>query len=106
MVCLWEWPLKGISSAPACPEYDDLMRDGTSIGQAWKVFIEKGREQADHPVSQILIASPVTFRSTDELLKAASTMINKQIRILPVVDDGKLVGTISRSDLAAALMNG
>jgi len=90
----------------ALPDYDDLMRDGTSVGGAWKVFLEKGRELADSPISRIAITGPVTFRSTDELLKAASAMINKQIRVLPVVDDGKLVGTISRGDLCNAVLGG
>ncbi|MBN2341751.1 MAG: CBS domain-containing protein [Deltaproteobacteria bacterium] len=31
-------------------------------------------------------------------------MISRQIRILPVVDNGKLVGTISRVDLARAVL--
>ena len=88
------------------PEYDDLMKDGTPLGQAWKIFIEKGKELADHPIDKVVIGSPVTFQSTDELLKAAATMINKQIRILPVVDNDKLVGTISRGDLAAAVVCG
>ncbi|MFO8070782.1 MAG: CBS domain-containing protein [Polyangia bacterium] len=88
------------------PEYDDLMRDGAPVGGAWKVFLEKGREKRGTSIAEITITSPVTFRSTEDLIKAASTMINKQIRILPVVDDGKLVGTISRGDLCKAVLRG
>ena len=86
------------------PGYDDLMRDGTSLKGAWKVFLEKGRELADKSIHELVISAPVTFSSGDELLKAASTMINKQIRVLPVIDDGKLVGTISRGDLCKAVL--
>lgn len=90
----------------ALPGYDELMRDGTSLGGAWKVFLEKGKEIRDSKIERLVIKSPVTFSSGEELLKAASTMINKQIRVLPVVDDGRLVGTISRGDLCLAVLGG
>ena len=88
------------------PGYDDLIKDGVSIGGAWKTFLEKGAELAGNKIDSLVIGAPLTFRSTDELLKAASTMITKQIRLLPVVDDGKLVGTISRGDLCKAVLGG
>lgn len=90
----------------ALPDYDDLIKDGVSIGGAWKTFLEKGAELAGNKIDSLVIGAPLTFRSTDELLKAASTMITKQIRLLPVVDDGKLVGTISRGDLCKAVLGG
>ena len=86
------------------PNYDELMRDGTSLGGAWKVFLEKGKEVARREIGQIVIKTPITFQPTDELIKAASAMVNKQIRVLPVVDGGKLVGTISRGDLCNAVI--
>ena len=38
------------------------------------------------------------------LLKAATTMAMKRMRRLPVVKDGKLVGTISRGDVCKAVL--
>jgi CBS domain-containing protein len=87
------------------PNYDELMRDGTSIGGAWKVFLEKGKEIAGRDIGSIVIKAPLTFHTSDELIKAASAMVNKQIRVLPVVDGGVLVGTISRGDLCKAVLN-
>jgi CBS domain-containing protein len=88
------------------PNYDELMRDGTSLGGAWKVFLEKGKEVAPRAIGAIVIKAPLTFQSSDELIKAASAMVNKQIRVLPVVDGGVLVGTISRGDLCKAVLAG
>ena len=88
------------------PNYDELMRDGTSLGGAWKVFLEKGREVAKREIASIVIKAPLTFQPSDELIKAASAMVNKQIRVLPVVDGGILVGTISRGDLCKAVLAG
>ena len=89
----------------ALPGYDELMRDGTSLGGAWKVFLEKGKELKNTKIEALVIKMPISFTSTEDLLKAASTMINRQIRVLPVVDDGKLVGTISRGDLCNAVLS-
>jgi CBS domain-containing protein len=86
------------------PGYDELCRDGALLSAAWKVFLEKGEELSTAPIGPIMISRPVTFKSTDELIKAASTMICKQIHMLPVVDDGKLVGTISRGNLCHAVL--
>ena len=86
------------------PNYDELMRDGTSLGGAWKVFLEKGKEVARREIAEIVIKTPITFQPSDELIKAASAMVNKQIRVLPVVESGVLVGTISRGDLCKAVL--
>ena len=88
------------------PNYDELMRDGASLGGAWKVFLEKGREVARRGVEAIVIKAPLAFQPSDELIKAASAMVNKQIRVLPVVEGGVLVGTISRGDLCKAVLAG
>ena len=88
------------------PNYDELMRDGTSLGGAWKVFLEKGREVARRGIESIVIKAPLAFQPSDELIKAASAMVNKQIRVLPVVEGGVLVGTISRGDLCKAVLAG
>ena len=88
------------------PNYDELMRDGTSIGGAWKVFLEKGKEMASRGIESVIIKAPLTFGPNDDLIKAASAMVNKQIRVLPVVENGLLVGTISRGDLCKAVLAG
>ena len=39
-------------------------------------------------------------------MRAASTMAMKKMRRLPVVKNGKLVGTVSRGDISKAVLNG
>jgi CBS domain-containing protein len=50
------------------------------------------------------VRDAATVRSTDELARAAIVMIDRGIRRLPVVDDGTLVGTLSRADLCRAVI--
>lgn len=58
-----------------------------------------GRSSKDTPVSEIMVASPITIRpecSVDEAMRLITT---NRIRHLPVVCDGKILGMISIGDL-------
>jgi CBS domain-containing protein len=58
-----------------------------------------GRGSKDTPVSEIMVASPITIRpecSVDEAMRLITT---NRIRHLPVVCDGKILGMISIGDL-------
>jgi predicted transcriptional regulator len=57
-------------------------------------------------VHSIMSRKAITLAEDDQLLKAASTMLSKKIRRIPVVRDGKPVGTISRMDVLDAVMRG
>lgn len=55
---------------------------------------------ADAMTEEIIIALP-----TDDLDYASSTMTQKRIRHLPIMDDGQLVGIISIGDVVKAQLN-
>jgi CBS domain-containing protein len=58
-----------------------------------------GRFSKDTPVSEIMVASPITIRpecSVDEAMRLITT---NRIRHLPVACDGKILGVISIGDL-------
>ncbi|MBI1847759.1 MAG: CBS domain-containing protein [Candidatus Rokubacteria bacterium] len=57
------------------------------------------------PVSQIMTTDVTTGQPNDDLKSVASTMTEKRIRHLPVVDQGKLVGIISIGDIVKAERN-
>ena len=40
----------------------------------------------------------------DHVAKAATVLIDRQIRLLPVVEDGRLVGTVSRANICRAVV--
>lgn len=50
-------------------------------------------------ISQIMTKSPVTISSNALLEEAATLMRNNHVGFLPVVDDNKLVGIITESDI-------
>jgi len=48
---------------------------------------------------QLMTPAPTTVRPTDSIEHAAELMIRPGHRYLPVVDKGKLVGIVTRTDL-------
>lgn len=53
-------------------------------------------------VSEAMTRDPLTIRPGASLLDAQALMAGKQIRHLPVVEQGRLVGILSETDLLAA----
>lgn len=50
-------------------------------------------------VTEIMSSDPITMRSDDLVLHALMTMTKNNINHLPVVDDGKIVGMLTATDL-------
>ena len=90
----------------ALPRYDEIVRDGGSLNEALGTFVDNGRTLAGQPIAAMVIKNPMTVGPDEALLKAAGTMIGRQIRGLPVVSHGKLVGTVSRGDVCRAVLGG
>lgn len=87
------------------PKYSELIAEGLSLDDVFDLFIEKGKSSALENVMNIAITNPITVTTTTNLQKAASYMVSKNIRRLPVVEEGKLVGSISRAMIAKAILN-
>jgi CBS domain-containing protein len=86
------------------PRFDEIMQSGGGLSEAFELFIENGHEKAAETIDGLIIRDPITFAPNTHVLKAASTMIAKQIRRLPVVDGGKLVGTVARADVCKSVL--
>jgi len=84
------------------PKYDELVKGG--VGNPVDLFVERGHEKAEAPIDPLVIRTPIMLSPADPVLKAASTMVSRQIRRLPVVEKGKLVGTVSRADICRAIL--
>lgn len=57
-------------------------------------------DPAQTPVRDIMTRYPATLSPTDDCQEAVKLMAEKQVRRLPVVENGRLVGILSLSDLA------
>jgi CBS domain-containing protein len=86
------------------PGFDDVTAAGGSLADAFALFLGRGRELADRSIDPLVDRDTATVRTTDELARAAVVMLDRSIRRLPVVDDGRLVGTLARADLVRAVI--
>ena len=61
-----------------------------------------GTDPKTQRVSTIMSADPVTIGADDNVTEAEKIMADRQIRRLPVVEDGRLVGIIVTAQIARA----
>jgi acetoin utilization protein AcuB len=72
-------------------------------GRRAKGSVAKG-DPAKVPVEMVMTANPFTISSTASLSDAAELMRRERVGALPVLDGGKLVGMLTRSDMLRALV--
>jgi CBS domain-containing protein len=86
------------------PHFEDVMFTSGSLTAAFESFVQEGRLLCNKAIDDYVIEEPIAFKPYNHPLRAAATMVSRQIRRLPVIDDdSRLVGTISRADVARAL---
>jgi len=85
------------------PTYEDLLSSDTAMLDP-ALMENRAYQVRDTPVSSIMTRKVVTLEEDDSLLKAASTVILKKVKRLPVVRDKKPVGIVSRIDIVGTLI--
>ncbi len=88
----------------ALPDMDEITAEGGSLDTAFGIFLKKGKDLSQFPILPFVIKEPIVLDPQDHVAKAATAMIDMNIRLLPVVKDGKLVGSISRADICQAVV--
>jgi CBS domain-containing protein len=88
----------------AMPDIDEILEEGGSLDDAFDIFLSKGRHLSDMAIAPLVIDDPIVVDPDDHVAKVASVLLDKKIRLLPVVKDGELVGTISRAEVIRAIV--
>jgi CBS domain-containing protein len=88
----------------AMPDVDEITAEGGTVETAMNLFVSRGHTLAAAPIEPVVLTEPITVRPDEHLGVAVTVMIDQRIRLLPVVDDGRLVGTISRADACRAVL--
>jgi len=88
----------------ALPDVDEILAEGGSLETAFDIFVNKGKNLSELPITPLVIREPIAVDPGDHVAKATTVLLEKQIHLLPVVKDGKLVGTVSRADICGAVV--
>jgi CBS domain-containing protein len=88
----------------ALPDIDEITAEGGSLDTAFDIFLNKGKDLSKLPILPFVITEPIVLDPQDHVAKAATVMIDLNIRLLPVIKDGKLVGSISRADVCQSVV--
>jgi CBS domain-containing protein len=67
-----------------------------------KVLAE-GRDPRHVTVGEVMTPRPITCDPDDQISRALETMARHQVRRLPVVERGKVIGIIAQADIATRL---
>jgi len=86
------------------PELSMVMEEGGTLSSSYDLFMDAGKANAEKGFEELVLRDPITIHPDDDVLKAAGLMVTKQIRRLPVVRNGKLVGSVSRADVCRKVM--
>lgn len=65
--------------------------------------IAQGKDPRRTSVGEIVTSNPVTVGPEESVERVTAIMAERQIRRIPVVEDGRLVGIISQADIAQAV---
>jgi CBS domain-containing protein len=97
---------KRISGAPVVNEYG-IFQGVFSERSCIQFLIDASYEQVSASgLLAFVDAEPPTISSDTDVLGIAERFLNEDVRRLPVVDNGILVGQISRRDLMSAISKG
>ena len=88
----------------ALPDIEEILDEGGTLDDAFRIFMEKGTQLADLPIAPLIIREPIVLDPENHIAQAATILVQKQIRLLPVVKEGILVGTVSRADVCRAVV--
>jgi CBS domain-containing protein len=77
----------------------DLVRDRI-VPEGWDVA-----ERAEPTVAEVMTPSPIVMPPDADLADVVALMLDLDIRSVPIVDDGALVGLVSRRDALRVVAN-
>lgn len=86
------------------PDLDEILAAGGTLDDGFRLFLTRARELSATSVEHLVIERPLVLHPDDHVAKAATLLVERQIRRLPVVVDGRLQGTVSRADICRAVV--
>lgn len=92
----------GVGALPICGEDDRLAGMITDRDIVLRC-VAQGHDTTQMTVADYADSKPVTIGADDDVAEALRTMLEHDVRRLPVIDGHDLVGILSQADVARAL---
>jgi len=80
------------------PSYSDIMEDEHHLA-SFEYIEERAHKLYDKKVRDLMGTPPITIESDTPIVKAGSLMILRRVKQLPVVDNGRLSGIVTLTDI-------
>ena len=80
------------------PGYSDIMEDEYHLA-SFEYIEERAHKLYDKKVRELMGTPPITIDCDTPIVKAGSLMIVKRVKQLPVVDNGRLSGIVTLTDI-------
>jgi CBS domain-containing protein len=90
----------------ALPDLGEIEGAGGTLEDAYRTFTRNAQELSGKSILPLVIRDPIVLRPDDHLARATTILTELQIRQIPVVGDGRLIGAVSRADVCRALIDG
>ncbi|GAA2874910.1 hypothetical protein GCM10010472_35380 [Pseudonocardia halophobica] len=94
----------GFTAAPVVDADGRLLGVVTEADLVRDRFRLEGREP--RTVDEVMSRTPLAMRPEDELTDVVSLMLDSHVRSVPIVDDGDLVGIVTRRDVLRVVARG
>jgi CBS domain-containing protein len=94
---------KGIGAVVVCGEQGNVAGILTERDYAQKIILD-GRSSKETEAREIMVREVYTVFPSTTVDECISLMMEKQIRHLPVMDQGRLVGIVSTRDVVRAIV--
>ncbi len=67
-------------------------------------LLNEHEDSLEMTVQDLMTANPVSFETTDSLIDLCDCLVQNSFRRVPITEDGRLVGVVSRSDVIQAIL--
>lgn len=88
----------------ALPDIDAIVAAGGTLFDGYQLFLRRSSDLYDKPITPLVISDPLVAHPDDHVAKVTVVLIDRQIRRLPVMENGRLVGTVSRTNICQAVV--
>lgn len=80
------------------PSYSDIIEDERHLA-SFEYIEERAHKLYDKKVQDLMGTPPIAIESDTPIVKAGSLMILRRVKQLPVVDNGRLSGIVTLTDI-------